>query len=77
MGAKPVVYSWDSTGTKIKEYKGAKKGVSAVIANDNYVVAAGLDDDHYIYVWGKNGNLLTPEKGGKDVIISMEWINDN
>lgn len=33
MGAKPSVFAWDSEGEKIREFKGAKKGVSAVIGN--------------------------------------------
>jgi len=33
MGAKNTVYCWDANATKMKEFKGAKKGISAIIAN--------------------------------------------
>ena len=58
MGAKPVVYSWDNKGNKIKQYKGALKGVSAVCANEKYVVAVGLDDNHVVYLWNVNTSKL-------------------
>lgn len=77
MGAKPAIYRWDSKECKImKSYKGAKKGVSALAVNEKYVVGAGLDDDHYIYVFDlEKGGLIVSEKGGKDVIIALKWIN--
>ena len=30
MGAKPIIYQWDQSGTQIQSYKGVKKGVSAI-----------------------------------------------
>ena len=33
MGAKPIVYAWDNNGNKVSEYRGGKKGISAVSAN--------------------------------------------
>lgn len=51
MGAKPVIYRWNSKGEQLKSYKGVKKGVSAVAVNAKYLVASGLDDDHYIFVF--------------------------
>jgi hypothetical protein len=75
MGAKPSVFAWNSDAEKIKEFKGAKKGVSAVLGNEKYVVAACLDDNHEIYLWDyTSGKLLKSEKGGRDVIIAMEWV---
>lgn len=59
MGAKPTVFRWNSQGEKVQEFKGAKKGVSAVIGNQSYVVAACLDDDHMMYAWeAKSGKLI-------------------
>lgn len=51
MGAKPVIHQWNSQGTSIQKYKGVKKGVSAIGVNEKYVAAAGMDDDHYIYLF--------------------------
>ena len=51
MGAKPSIFRWNKDGEQIKCYKGVKKGVSAVAANKNYLVASGLDDNHYIFVF--------------------------
>lgn len=51
MGAKPIIYQWNSRGDMIQKYKGAKKGVSALGANSSFLAAAGMDDDHYIYVF--------------------------
>jgi hypothetical protein len=54
-----------------------KKGVSAIAASDKYMVASGLDDDHYLYVFDvRTGALLASEKGGRDVIIGMRWVGD-
>ena len=45
--------------------------------NSKYVVASGLDDDHYIYLFNKeSGALMATEKGGKDVIIGLKWANE-
>jgi hypothetical protein len=46
MGAKPIVYQWNSRGEAVQKYRGAKKGVSAIGVNEKYVVAASMDDDH-------------------------------
>lgn len=51
MGAKPIIYKWNKEGDRLEAYKGAKKGVSALAVNEAYLVAAGLDDDHYLYVF--------------------------
>jgi hypothetical protein len=55
-----------------------KKGVSSVAVNDKYLVASGLDDDHYLFVFDiKSGGLLASEKGGRDVIIGMKWVGES
>jgi len=60
----------------IQSFRGVKKGVSAVGVNNQYLVAAGLDDNHYVYVFLiSSGKLLTSEKGGRDVIIDLKWID--
>lgn len=42
------------------------------------MVAAGLDDDHYLYLFDVDkGMLLASEKGGRDVIIAMKWIRED
>ena len=51
MGAKPAIYRWNREGEQLKCYKAVKKGVSAIAVNGTYLVASGLDDDHYIYVF--------------------------
>lgn len=59
MGAKPILYRWDAKGNMLKSYRGAKKGVSALAVNSKYLVGAGLDDDHYLYVFDKDkGGLI-------------------
>jgi len=79
MGAKPAIHQWDSEcGKPIKTYKGVKKGVSAIAVSEKNLVASGLDDDHYIYVFDiRTGALVASEKGGRDVIIGMRWVSDN
>lgn len=55
-----------------------KKGVSAVAVNKNYLVASGLDDNHYVFVFDiEKGTLLASEKGGREVIISLAWVDDD
>ena len=77
MGAKPIIHSWDKDGAPLKSYKGVKEGVSAIAVNDRYLVASGLDDNHYVFVFDINsGTLLASEKGGRDVIIDMKWADD-
>ncbi len=51
MGAKPIIYQWDLNGSQIQSYRGVKKGVSAIGVNSKYLVAAGLDDNHYVYLF--------------------------
>ena len=46
MGNKPVIHRWSSLGKSIQKYKGVRKGVSAIGVNDQYVAAAGMDDNH-------------------------------
>jgi hypothetical protein len=51
MGAKPTIYQWDKNGGMIQKYRGAKKSVSAIGVNEKYLVAAGMDDDHNLYLF--------------------------
>ena len=51
MGAKPSIFRWTKDGEQLKCYKGVKKGVSAVAVNKTYLVASGLDDNHYVFVF--------------------------
>lgn len=76
MGAKPAIYRWNTEGQQLKCYKGVKKGVSAIAVNSTHLVASGLDDDHYMYVFDiEKGGLVASEKGGRDVILGLKWIN--
>lgn len=76
MGAKPIIHQWTSSGAHIQKYKGAKKGVSAIGVNEKYVAAAGMDDDHYIYIFDiQSGKLLCSEKGGREFITSLKWVD--
>lgn len=78
MGAKPTIYQWNPEGSMIQSFRGVKKGVSAIGVNTQYLVAAGLDDNHYVYVFLiSSGKLLTSEKGGRDVIIDLKWIDED
>ena len=78
MGAKPTIYQWSSEGSMVQSYRGVKKGVSAIGVNKEYLAAAGLDDNHYVYIFLVNsGKLLTSEKGGRDVIIDIKWIDED
>lgn len=51
MGAKPTIFQWNRKGEMVQRFRGAKKGVSAVGVNEKYLAAAGMDDDHYIYLF--------------------------
>ncbi len=80
MGDKSTVFAWKAElGEQpeiVKEFKGARKGVSAVIGNGTYVVAACLDDNHEIYLWNyQTGKLIKNEKGGREVIIAIDWVS--
>eukprot|EP00919_Chromeraceae_sp_WS-2016_P015597 GHVR01036799.1.p2 GENE.GHVR01036799.1~~GHVR01036799.1.p2 ORF type:complete len:157 (-),score=21.16 GHVR01036799.1:2011-2481(-) len=78
MGAKSTIYGWDINGAITQTYRGAKKGVSAISVNDRYLVAAGLDDNHYVYLFDKErGKLIGSEKGGRDVIIDMKFVGED
>ena len=78
MGAKPTLYQWDTEGNMVQKYRGAKKGVSAIGVNEKYLAAAGLDDDHYIYMFDiQSGKMLGSEKGGRDVIIDLKWVTED
>ena len=60
MGAKPTIFRWDKEGNELKRYKGVLKGVSAIAVNEKYLVASGLDDNHYLYVFDiQKGTLVT------------------
>lgn len=78
MGAKPSIFRWNKDTESITCYRGVKKGVSALAANTKYLVASGLDDNHYVFVFDlQKGTLLASEKGGREVILGLKWINDN
>ena len=78
MGAKPTIYQWNSDGSMIQSYRGVKKGVSAIGVNSEYMVAAGLDDDHTVYLFlVSSGKLIGSEKGGREVIIDLKWLDDD
>lgn len=66
MGAKPSIFRWNKDGEQLTCYRGVKKGVSALAVNDKYLVASGLDDNHYVFVFDiDKGALLASEKGGR------------
>lgn len=77
MGAKPSIFRWNKEGEKLNCYRGVTKGVSALAVNDKYLVASGLDDNHYVYVFDiQKETLLANEKGGREVILGLKWIDD-
>lgn len=51
MGAKPIIYQWNQRGEMIHRYRGVTKGVSALGVNEKYLAAAGMDDNHYVYLF--------------------------
>lgn len=66
MGAKPPIFQWSSKGDLIQTYTGVLKGVSALGINDKYLAAAGMDDNHYVYLFDiKSGKKIAEEKGGR------------
>ena len=78
MGAKPTIYQWNQGGEMVQKYRGAKKGVSAIGVSDKLMAAAGLDDNHYVYLFEVgSGKMLGSEKGGRDVIIDLKWVNED
>ena len=78
MGAKPIIYQWNANGEMVQRYKGSKKGVSAIGVNEKFMVAAGLDDNHYLYLFQiDSGKMIGSEKGGRDVIIDLKWVDDD
>ena len=82
VGPKPLIYIWDpKTLDVISEYKGAiLKGVAALAFNPSgkKLVAAAIDDDHFIAVL----NVGKPEasvklKTGKEIIIALAFGSEN
>lgn len=76
MGAKPTIYQWDKRAGIVQKYKGVKKGVSAIGVNSKFLAAAGMDDDHYIYLFEvDSGKLIVSEKGGRQFITALKWVD--
>lgn len=76
MGAKPIVYQWNKKGEMVQKFRGAKKGVSAIGVSDKYLAAAGMDDDHYVYLFElASGKLICSEKGGREFITGLGWVD--
>lgn len=45
--------------------------------NGTYLVASGLDDNHYVFVFDiEKGTLVAEEKGGREVILGMAWTGE-
>jgi hypothetical protein len=48
-----------------------------VAVNNKYLVASGLDDNHYVYLFDiEKGTLINSEKGGREVILGMAWTGE-
>lgn len=81
IGPKPFIYVWDSeTCEKKFEWKGIiKKGVACLAFNlDNTkLVAAAIDDDHYVGVFDLTNGKAISFVGGKEVIVDVFWIAES
>ena len=77
MGDKPIIYRWSREGRELKKYIGIRKGVSAIAVNKRYLVASGLDDNHYIYIFDlEKQHLISTEKGSIEIILDLAWVSD-
>lgn len=69
-----MIYEWDSEGKQGKSFKGLKKGVVALDCNNDYLVGAAMDDDHYVMVFDrKSGAKVCTEKGGREFILCVRF----
>ena len=83
IGAKPSIYVWNSTTLEVKcQFKAALlKGIAALAfsPSGNRLAAAAIDDDHWVAVLSiaGAGEVICKVKGGRDVIISLAWNNED
>ena len=77
MGDKSIIYRWSREGRELKKYIGVRRGVSAIAVNKRYLVASGLDDNHYIYLFDlEKQYLISTEKGSREIILGLAWVSD-
>ena len=77
VGSKPTIFTWDSaTGEKKQRIKIAKgaRGINAVAINaDGQICAVDLHNEHQVYCFDSNGNLVFKEKGDTNKIHDICW----
>lgn len=80
LGPKPFIFVWDSETLEVtNQWKGAiLKGIAALAFSPSgkKLVAAAIDDDHYIGVFDLGSNAAMSFKGGKDVIVDIDWATE-
>ena len=83
IGPKPSIYVWNSTTLAVKcQFKAAiTKGICALAFSPGgkRLVAAAIDDDHWVAVMDCTGagSVVAKVKGGRDVIISLAFNNED
>ena len=83
IGAKPSIYIWNSTTLEVKnQFKAAiLKGIAALAfsPSGNKLVAAAIEDDHWVAVLSVTGmgQVLCKVKGGRDVMIALAFNNED
>lgn len=82
IGPKPSIYVWNSTSLEVKcQFKAViTKGIAALAFSPkgNRLVAAAIDDDHWVAVMDVtgSGSVIAKVKGGRDVIISLGFSSE-
>jgi WD40 repeat protein len=79
---KPMICIWSSEScTQICTVtSGIAKGVDNLCysSSGKYLLAGCMDDDHKIFIYDSENNysLVATEKGGREFILGVTWIND-
>ena len=83
IGPKPSIYVWNSTTLEVKcQFKAViTKGIAALAFSPSgkRLVAAAIDDDHWVAVMDVTGtgSVIAKVKGGKDVMISVAFNTED
>jgi len=83
IGPKPSIYVWNSTTMEVKcQFKAViAKGIAALAFSPSgkRLVAAAIDDDHWVAVMDVTGtgSVIGKVKGGKDVMISLAFNTED
>lgn len=83
LGPKPMICIWgaDNCTQICNVTSGIAKGVDNLCFSDTgkYLLAGCMDDDHKIFIYDTTNNysLVATEKGGREFILGVTWLDDS